>query len=709
LGGDILGIGLSVDGGDSWKGAYGLQCFEIADFTWHPTDPDVVWVGTLGGPYQSTDGGRHWTSRRTGMPAVSQWTWTVPIQKILYDPNDPARLLAFGGNHHGWGGAVAEYGNVYESTNSGGSWSRLATIMAGGDIAAAAFAAGSSTLLYAAVKDYGVCVSDTGGATWQLRTNGLPCGRVTDLVVHPANPLAVYVAMSNRPLGTGEYEAGGVWTTTDGGTNWMPRNVGLRQNTGSDPNYVSKFKSLAIHPLNPNRLITADTAWNNAGAYVSDNGGESWTKYNARSIAMPSGANLTGVEFDPADPDTCFGFGAEYLLRSRDGGCTWEDISSLVVAGEPGFRGRGFAGWVTTQFRWHPTDPQRAIFTGFDHGFGWQSRNGLRTWTRGRGLPAWGGATDVSWGPDDSVFMTYGQSDGTYGIARSLDGGESFTMLNGAALGLPTSGHPRSVYARPDVSGDVWICWNGLRRTTDFGANWSTTPAGADPCWIAADPIDPQRIYVSCTDGVYQSTNGISFFRMTGSPSETTRLTVDSSSRVLAVKWRKSGGGLYRSGPNRWAQLRPDQYIRSVAVDPGNPQRLMVATCDDPYHDDTFATGIWTSEDDGRAWTQQNLGLPHLKGMCVSVSPHDPDLWIVGTGGRGFFITRWADVSIRREGMSVPLQWRAFGTPNLEAVVEDSTDLLEWQPCATNAMPVDGWMFDPGTEACKFFRANVRW
>lgn len=709
LGGDILGIGLSLDGGDSWQGAYGLRCFEIADFTWHPTDTNVVWVGTLGGPYQSIDSGRNWTSRRTGMPAVSQWTWTVPIQKVLFDPSNPARLLAFGGNHHGWGGAVAEYGGVYESTNSGTRWRRLGTVKSGGDIVEASFAAGSSTLLYAAVKDYGVCVSENSGSAWQLRTNGLPSGRVRDLAVHPLDPLMVYVAMHSRPADGGQHEAGGVWMTADGGTNWSPRNAGLRQNAGSDPNFVSKFESIAIHPLNPNRLATSDTSWDNAGAYVSDNGGQSWTKYSARSLAMPSGANLTGVEFDPVDPDTIFGFGAEYLLRSRDGGRNWEDISSMVVDGEPGFRGRGFAGWVSTQFRWHPTDPQRAIFTGFDHGFGWQSRNGLRTWTRGRGLSSWGGAMDVAWGPEDAVYMTYGQYDGIYGIARSLDGGANFTMLNGAARGLPTTGYPRSVYARPDVHGEVWVCWNGLLRSTNYGESWTNVPAGTNPRWIAADPNDPHRIYVACANGVYQSTNGLSFQRLAGSPLESTRLTVDPAGRLLVVNWRQSGGGLYRFETNRWTRLRSDQYIRGVAADPQNSQRLMVATCDDPYHDETFATGVWTSEDDGRTWQQQNLGLPHLKGMCVSVSPHDPDLWVVGTGGRGFFITRWADLSIRTEGASVPPQWRVMGAPNLQAVVEHSTDLLEWRPYATNTLPMDGWIFGPGSEVVDFFRAEVRW
>jgi hypothetical protein len=232
---------------------------------------------------------------------------------------------------------------------------------------------------------------------------------------------------------------------------------------------------------------------------------------------------------------------------------------------------------------------------------------------------------------------------------------------------------------------------------------------GGNPRWLAADPNSPQRIYVGCTNGVYQCTNGATFVRMTGSPLQSTRLTVDTAGRVFVVNWRWSGGGLYRFATNRWTQLRSDPYLRGVAVDPRNPRRLMAVSCDDPYHDVTFATGVWTSEDDGRTWRQQNLGLPHLRGMCVAVSPHDPDLWVVGTGGRGFFITRWADLSIRREGTSVPPCWRVLGSPNLEAVVEHSTNLRQWRPFATNTMSTDGWVFGPGSEPFDFFRAKVTW
>ena len=713
-GGDILGIALSLDAGDSWVGTYGLRCFNIAEFTWHPTDSNIVWVGTEGGPYQSTNGGRDWISRRTGMPPIAGWSWSFPTLKILFDPNNPARLLAFGGNHLVFSSTNPEYGEVYESTNSGANWRRLGTVHDGSAILEAAFAPGSSTMLYAASRDYGVSVSQDGGATWQLRTNGLPSERVRDLVVHPTNRLVAYVAMDNRRISVDPdvYAAGGIWMTTDGGTNWAPKNSGLEGLYITDPNanVVPRFLSISVSRVNPNRLVTSDARWGGR-LYVSDNGGESWRRCYAISIPMSGDTGVTGVEFDPADADTIFVFDGSDGFRSRDGGYTWEDIYCKTVPGQPGYRGRGYSGWVTTRYAWHPTDPQRSIFSGFDHGYAWQSRNGLRTWI----WPSyfhpgpWGGAMDIAWGPNDSIYMAFGQNEWVEhkGVGRSLDGGVTYTSLEGTNRGLPTVDYPRSVYPRPDVPGEVWVCWSGLRHSTDYGENWSTVLSN-ESRWIAADPNDPQRIFVGATNGVYQSTSGVTFQLMPGSPRDTTRLTVDTAGRLFAVNWRQNGG-LYRFATNRWTQLRSDQYTRGVAVDPRNPRRLMAVTCDDPYHDETYASGVWTSEDDGRTWRQQNLGLPHLHCMCVSVSPHDPDLWIVGTGGRGFFITRWADLSICREGASVPPRWRVLGTPNLEAVVEHSTDLRQWHPFATNTLSMDGGVFDPGSEPHEFFRAKVTW
>ena len=78
-----------------------------------------------------------------------------------------------------------------------------------------------------------------------------------------------------------------------------------------------------------------------------------------------------------------------------------------------------------------------------------------------------------------------------------------------------------------------------------------------------------------------------------------------------------------------------------MATDPTDPARLAVATSDHPYHDASFATGVWLSGDAGATWRQANDGLPCLRGEAIAIDPHDPERVVVGTLGRGFWQMRW--------------------------------------------------------------------
>ena len=68
--GDMLGAAVSFDGGDSWKPCFGFPAYEMCSITFDPSRPNEVWMGTCMGPFKSIDGGRHWVSKRVGMPPV---------------------------------------------------------------------------------------------------------------------------------------------------------------------------------------------------------------------------------------------------------------------------------------------------------------------------------------------------------------------------------------------------------------------------------------------------------------------------------------------------------------------------------------------------------------------------------------------------------------------------------------------------------------
>src|SRR5690349_12276151 len=62
--GDVFGLGITTDGGLTWQHPTGLTSYVDSDLTFHPTDRNTLWMGTNGGPYKSTDGGKTWTLKR---------------------------------------------------------------------------------------------------------------------------------------------------------------------------------------------------------------------------------------------------------------------------------------------------------------------------------------------------------------------------------------------------------------------------------------------------------------------------------------------------------------------------------------------------------------------------------------------------------------------------------------------------------------------
>ncbi len=162
VGGDMLGVGRSVDGGKHWTQAdanAGLKTGEFAEFTFDPVDSNCLWMATMDGPYQSRHGGRSWSQRREGLLSDRQWTkYSAPIQKILFDPADARHLLALGGNKRKFDvGKCFNYGAVWESQDAGEDWVLRSRIIPGltnheANITCVAYGAGAhSQTLFAAV------------------------------------------------------------------------------------------------------------------------------------------------------------------------------------------------------------------------------------------------------------------------------------------------------------------------------------------------------------------------------------------------------------------------------------------------------------------------------------------------------------------------------------------------------------------------------
>ncbi|MEM7205103.1 MAG: hypothetical protein AAF628_32920 [Planctomycetota bacterium] len=668
LAGDMLGVGLSTDGGDSWGATFGFASWEASSFSWHPTDPRRVWVGTMGGPYESRDAGRRWQARRLGLPPTAAFDFSAPIEIVLFDPNDAEHLLAAGGTSRRWrvGLVNGALGAVWESRDGGVSWSRLTTITAAGSSSGAAaagqnivgmtFAAGSSLRLYATVDRQGFYRSLDGGATWAKVGVGLPHVEVERVVADPRNRDVVTVSLGNN--GT---VPGGVYRSVDGGLNWLDVSSGLPRTVGASGGTTTRYKALAADATGQ-RWLAVDDRFGSVGVFQSEDAGFTWGLALSRAglpLPYPSGIEMEVATIAAADRDLMFAAGSANLVRSVDGGRTWDDAANVNLGGGR-WRGRGYSGLVATEVTFNPWRRGHILAQGFDGARVLQTFDSGASWTfETSARRSFNGGADAVFAGPDIAYASLGFQNAFEGVARTVDGGQTWQVVAGAAAGLPEIGDPAkagAIHASVVDPRRVWVLIDGtVHRSTDGGSTWAPTALSPGNGWFAAK-LDESRLYVSGDTAVYESADGVTF-RSIGGPGRPGKLAMAPDGTLwLAAHDRTGNPGLglwsYRPGVGWLAVLDPREltgawqqaveYIVAVAVRPDDPRTIAVSTADPPFRDVSRATGVYLSRDGGATWPSINRGLPMRRGAALAFDPHRPGQLVLGTAGRGFFRYRLA-------------------------------------------------------------------
>src|SRR5262245_30831720 len=499
------GVLVSTNGGAAWTlrtagGAFNRKT--IAEIAVDPTNANIVYLAVAGGGvngvggnngvWRSTDGGVTWTNTTNAITTLQ------PFSSVRLDPNSPTTLYTAVGNPSG-----AAANGVYTTTNSGASWTLLASAPSGtasGRIVVAV-STSNSQVVYVSASGTGSAGStsfgslfklersDNGGTTWTDLTAGTPNymgGQGwydTTLIVDPSNSAIVYAG--------GAAGANSALRSINSGVNWSDISVGAGGVGPHVDHHASAFDASG-------KFLDGD----DGGIFRYDPTRNGWTQLNG-STAFLNTIQFQGIGLHPTDINVALGGSQDNGTARYTSTLSW----TLVEGGDGGL------------VKFSKTDLSRVYHQSPVASFGSanffrRSVNGGTTWTgKVSGITDNTSSTQNFYAP----FVVYPANGdhvlyGARHLWESTNGGDAWTAL-GAAF-------PNNIDAIGETDGDlntIYVsAFGSTYVTTNHGATWSpkNLPVTGTVADIQVDPSNAQVAYAvvhqfpGSLGNVFKTTNG---------------------------------------------------------------------------------------------------------------------------------------------------------------------------------------------------------
>jgi photosystem II stability/assembly factor-like uncharacterized protein len=380
---------------------------------------------------------------------------------------------------------------------------------------------GEANIFRASLPGMGVYKSEDGGKSW--KHIGLEnTSTISRVIIHPSNPNHVYVAASGNEWSNNKER--GLYETTDGGKTW-------KRLINDDANGVI---DLVMHPTDPKTMYAS--TWNRIRLRWSDptpqdgdfiwkttDGGKTWTKLT-NGLPQTKFTGRVGIALSRSNPNILYAyidnhtpkreprageldpygrpiqvipFGVQ-VWRSDDAGQNFAKVSTEDDKLE---RFAGTYGWVFGQIRVDPTNPEVVYIMGVPIA---KSTDGGKTFNMmrpDRGSERNHGDHHALWiDPTDPNYLING-NDG--GVVVSYDGGKT---LNNFFDVIPTTQFYNITY-------DMNTPYNVIGSVQDEGSfmasvkntfgskdpsiqKWRDAPGGEGTIH-AVDPSNPSLVYSS--------------------------------------------------------------------------------------------------------------------------------------------------------------------------------------------------------------------
>jgi photosystem II stability/assembly factor-like uncharacterized protein len=633
------GIFRSYDGGTNWTSIFDeVTKPSIGDIAIAPSNAQRIYAGTgeangsatdgayFGdGIYRSDDAGDTWTN--VGLPESNH------IGRIVVDPTNPDRVFAAAtGELYG---KNVERG-IYRTTNGGTNWEKVLFVTDSTAAIDVAMNVANTNIIYAAMwertrkpwqRDYGGVTSTIhrsmdGGTTWTELgvSNGLPApnaqtGRI-GIAVSESDPSTVYARFTTNEI-TNEFN--GLYKSTDNGDNWtLVTSAGAL--SGIDANFGWYFGNVRVNPTNSSEVYivgfdiakstNSGSSWNtlngmhvdhhaldfsrtnssfmlagnDGGAYISNNGGNSWTHFENLPITQ-----FYNIEVDYQHPERLYGGTQDNnTIRTLTGSAN--DWNSII--GGDGFH-------VNVD----PID-NNYVYGESQYGNLRRSTNGGNSFQNGtNGIS---GSDRVNWNtpvilsPFNPEMMFYG-SNKLYTSSRAV----SWTAIS---TDLTDGLHPSGSLAFGTLTAiaasynNLDVIYTGsddgnVNVTFDGGTTWTDVSAGLPDQYITSIAMVPSDDMIA-----YVTVSGFKY--------------LDYTPRVFKTT----------DGGQNWTDISsnlPNIPVNDIITYPAE-NILFVAT----------DLNVWYSKDDGANWTILGNNLPFT--VIMDLKFHEPTKTLyAGTFGRG--------------------------------------------------------------------------
>jgi photosystem II stability/assembly factor-like uncharacterized protein len=322
--------------------------------TVHPTNPDIVYVGTeRNGIVRSKDGGKTWDRLRYGIRHLREGYPEVYDMAIAKSNPDVIYAAITGGPGPVTGNAPSSNGGVYKSVDGGETWQRKnCGLHSGGALsiwvdpedenhAIVGFDAGEITF-----SGHGVEPGFYPGGLYQTLNGGETWEKATDMEPVDSNSYIQIIGSSDQITTLGTYGRD---------QKGSPRSVGIIKSDDNGKTWLAvgeKIRELVVGYFgvsSDGRTIYASSS--KLGIWVSEDGGSNWDQRNVRGyIYIPV--------VDPANSERVFFGTGNDLSLTEDGFKTGKKVITGSIRDTKHFSDVVFA----------PSDPKTvyAIAVGYD-------------------------------------------------------------------------------------------------------------------------------------------------------------------------------------------------------------------------------------------------------------------------------------------------------------------------------------------------------